>query len=123
MCPKEIGKDKSLGIAEAKLIHQGLIARLMTGPGDSEGAMYRAQQKFGLPYWSQWNLRHKSRASAPFLVQLHRAYLEAIQNTVRRDLEYLKTEEAKGAEDASLEGLVAEAESLLAKIAARKAVK
>lgn len=121
MCPKEFGKGEGMEIAQAKQLHQGLIARLMNGPGDSEGAMYRAEQKYGLSYWGQWNLRFKGRASFEFLTRLHGAYLEAVENSVKRDLAYLKTEQAKGAEDASLESLVAEAETLLARIASKKA--
>jgi hypothetical protein len=122
MCQKEIGEPK-MEIAQARQLHQGLIARLMQGPGDSEGAMHRAEQKFGLSYWSQWNLRHKSRASLQFIVQLHGACLSSVENSVKRDLEYLKTEKAKGADDASLESLSAQAENLLAEIAALRARK
>jgi hypothetical protein len=122
MLPKEIGEPK-MEVAQARQLHQGLLARLMNGPGDSEGAMHRAEQKFGLPYWSQWNLRHKGRATLQFISQLHNAHLSAVENSVKRDLEYLKTEKAKGADDASLESLLAEAESLLLKIAAKKGVK
>jgi hypothetical protein len=39
-----------------------------------------------------------------------------IQQSVRRDLEKLRTEEAKGADDVGLKSLVAEAEALLARI-------
>ena len=116
MLPKEIGKGAELEIAQARQVHQGLLARLMQGPGDSDGAMHRAELKFGLSYWSQWNLRHKGRATVQFISQLHSAYRATVENSVKRDLEYLKTEQAKGASDAALESLLAEAESLLAKI-------
>jgi hypothetical protein len=123
MLPKEIGKGRDVEIAQARQIHQGLISRLMQGPGDSEGAMHRAEQKFGLSYWGQWNLRHKGRATLQFISQLHNAYLSTVESSVRRDLEYLKCEQARGENDAALADLVVEAEILLAEISARKAAK
>lgn len=122
MCQKEIGEPK-VEVAQARQLHQRLISRLMQGPGDSEGAMHRAEQKFGLPYWSQWNLKHKRRATLQFISQLHGAYISTVESSVKRDLEYLKTEKAKGADDADFESLVAQAESLLAEIAKKKVVK
>lgn len=122
MCPKEIGKgDGGMNITDARSIHQGLLVKLMSGPGDSEGAMRRAETIYGLPYWAQWNLRHKQRATYDFLGRLHGVYLAVVEKSVRRDLEQLKAEQAKGADDADLASLQAEAEALLARIAAKKA--
>ena len=120
MCPQEIGKSE-MEIAQARDEHQSLIARLMRGPGDSMGAMHRAESMFGLPYWSQWNLRHKRRATAQFMQRVRYAYLDMLAQSVRREIEILKTEEAKGNGDINDQGLLAEAEILLAKVAARKA--
>ena len=84
------------------------------------GAMHRAESMFGLPYWSQWNLRHKRRATAQFMQRVRFAYLDMLAQSVRREIEILKAEQAKGNGDVDDRGLLAEAESLLAKVAARK---
>ena len=118
-CPKEIGKRDRMDIAEARNQHQSILAKLMCGPGDSDGAMHRAERAFGLPYWSQWNLRHKRRASPSFVERVRQAYLSSLERSVKRDIEALKTEQARGSDDAALVCLVAEAEALLAKIRER----
>ena len=45
-----------MDVAIARDQHHALLTKLMTGPGDSEGAMHRAERNYGLPYWSQFNL-------------------------------------------------------------------
>ena len=107
-------------IAQARDEHQSLITKLMRGPGDSTGAMYRAEALFGLPYWSQFNLRHKRRATAQFMQRVRHAYLDMLAQSVRREIEILKAAEARGNADVSDRILLDEAESLVAKIAARK---
>ncbi len=109
-------------IAQARQEHQSILARLMEGPSDSEGAMRRAETAFGLGYWSQWNLRHKRRASLAFMWRVHDVYLSILEKSVKRDLAYLEIEIAKGNADASTENLILEAENLLQKIAARKSL-
>jgi hypothetical protein len=112
-----------VSLAEARDHHQALISRLMNGPGDSEGAMHRAERMFGLGFWPQWNLRHKRRATAEFIERVHQAYLAMLETSVRRDIEKLKAERAKGSDDVSLETLISESQVLLAKIAAKTAEK
>ena len=119
MVQKELDKPE-MEIAQARDEHQSLITKLMRGPGDSSGAMHRAEAMFGLPYWSQFNLRHKRRATAQFMQRVRYAYLEMLAQSVRREIEILKAEQAKGNGDVDDRGLLAEAESLLAKVAARK---
>lgn len=117
MWPKELGKaEREMDIAIARDQHHAIITKLMTGPGDSEGAMMRAERQFGLPYWSQHNLRYKRRAAAPFVEWVRQAYLSMLESSVRRDLEKLKTERAKGDGNARIQGLIVEAESLLGRI-------
>ncbi len=48
------------------------------------------------------------------------ACLAAAEASVKRDLAYLRTELAKGVDDASTQGLVAEAEVLVAQIAKKR---
>lgn len=109
MCPKEL-------VSSARVEHQAIIKNLMEGPGDSSRAMYLAEGEFGLSFWRQWNLRHKKRASQAFITRVHMAYLAMLEQSVRRDLETLK-KETSDARDADL---VAEAEDILAAIAAKR---
>ena len=123
VCQKEFpkGDDVSTPVAIAREQHQVILSRLMTGPGDSEGAMHRAERMFALPYWCQFNLRFKHRASLPFMAKVHGAYVSMLERSVKRDLEALKIERAKQDDEADLARLIAEAETLLAEIAKRKA--
>ena len=110
-------------MTQARTMHQSLLAKLMQGPSDGEGAMRRAESMFGLSYWAQHNLRHKGRATLQFISQLHGAYLALVEKSVKRDLAYLQTEISKDADDTALAGLVSEAENIIAQIQAIKARK
>lgn len=118
MCPKEFGR-REVDVAAARDQHQVILGRLMLGPGDSDGAMHRAERQFGLAYWSQWNLRHKRRATTTFMDRVRQAYLTLLTTSVRCDLKKLEIEKAKGCADAALESLIGEAETLLAKLSGR----
>ena len=101
--------------------YRKLLAREYRGRGDMEAAMYRLQAKYGLDFWAQWQVRHRNGGTAKFFARARLAWLDALQKSVRRDLELLRIEQAKGADDADLECLVTEAETLLAKIQAKRA--
>ncbi len=118
MCQNLIGKTE-MDISAAREQHSALLGRLMRGAGGIDAAMHAADRMYGLPYWSQWNLRAKRRATAAFMDRIRQAYLAALETSVRRDLERLKAEEAKGSRDAGLTDLVAEAQDILARIAER----
>ena len=105
---------------QARQQHQTLIQKLMSGPGDSEGAMRRAEASFGLSYWAQWRLRYRRKATGQFIAQISQAYTAMLRKSVKRDLEQLKIDQAKGDTDDDLQSLIAEAETLLARIEARK---
>lgn len=123
MCLKEFGKsEREVDVSIARDQHHAIITNLMVGPGDSEGAMHRAERQYGLPYWAQFNLRYKRRASAPFIDRVRQAYLSMLETSVRRDLDRLKTEQVKGPSNARIEGLIVEAENLLGRIKARSVV-
>lgn len=101
--------------------HHALITKLMHGPGDSEGAMHRAERLFGLSYWAQFRLRYRRAASPAFVERVRQAYLSTLEQSVRRDLEALKRQQQIGTgNDASLQNLIVEAESLLARLASRQ---
>lgn len=101
-------------------LHRKLLAKEYHGPGDMEAAMYRLQAKYGLDFWAQWLCRYRRRASDSFGRQVRLAYLDTLERSVRRDLETLRIEQAKGALDDDLADLVAESETLLAKIKAKR---
>ena len=105
--------------------YRDMLAREMRGPSDSEGAMHRLQSKFGLDYWTQWSLRYRApkRVAHDVAVLVKQAHTKMLEQSVKRDLGLLEIEMMKGTSDADLEGLMAEAESLLAKIEAAKAAK
>jgi hypothetical protein len=118
---KEFGTSGAeVDVAVARDQHHALITKLMTGPGSSEAAMHRAERVYGLSYWQQFALRYKKRATPAFIERVRQAYLSTLQQSVRRDLECLRTQAAKGSEDASIQELIVEAEDMLARLESRK---
>lgn len=118
--------QKAFGTAEVEMPvtiardqHHALISKLMTGPGDSEGAMHRAERLFGLAYWAQHRLRYRRAATPVFIERVRQAYLSMLEQSVRRDLECLRTNLSTGSGDASTEDLIVEAENLLGRLASR----
>lgn len=74
MWPKEFGEpEREMDVAIARQQHHALVTKLMCGPGDSEGAMHRGERQYGLPYWSQFNLRYKRRATSSFIERVRNA--------------------------------------------------
>lgn len=118
MVQKDFAREQpEMDVSIARDQHHALITKLMTGPGGSEAAMHRAERMFALPYWAQFGLRYKRRATPAFIQQVRQAYVAMLQQSVRRDLERLKTEQAKGNGNADIQSLVAEAEDLLDRLA------
>jgi hypothetical protein len=96
-----------------------MVAREARGPGDVENAMRRLESKYGLDFWTQWGLRYRPPVEIKdrsLIERIRQAYLDMIARSVRRDVEALKLERAKGADDAALTGLISEAETLLEKL-------
>lgn len=112
-------------MTDATMIYRELLAREMRGPADREAAMHRLQARYGLDFWTQWGLRYRppKRVTADLMSRIRGAYLSMLEQSVRRDVETLKIEAAKGTDDADLQGLAAQAENLLAEIEAAKAAK
>ncbi len=120
---KEFGlSEVEMDVTVARDQHHALITKLMTGPGDSEGAMHRAERMFGLSYWAQFRLRYRRAASPAFIERVRQAYLSTLEQSVRRDLESLKRQQSNGTvDDASIQNLISEAENLLARLASKSA--
>lgn len=118
MLQKEFPREPvDMDVSIARDQHHALITKLMTGPGGSEDAMHRAERMFALPYWAQFGLRYKKRATPAFIEKVRQAYVAMLQQSVRRDLERLKTEQTKGNGNADIQSLIAEAEDLLNRLA------
>lgn len=115
--PKDFGQaEREMDVTVARDQHHALVTRLMTGPGGSESAMHRAERQFGLPYWAQFALRYKRRATPAFIARVREAYLSVLEQSLKKDIHELKTEQARGGADAGIEGLISEAEGLLSRI-------
>lgn len=100
-------------------MHRAMVARESRGPGDTENAMRRLESKYGIDFWTQWGLRYRPPVEIrdrSLIERIRQAYLDMIAGSVRRDLQALKAEQAKGADDNALTGLIAEAETLLEKL-------
>lgn len=96
VCPKEFGALSASDIQEARKIHERLLVRMMTAPGDSKGAMYRCETAFGLSVPCQQTLRYQNRASGEFIARLHAAWRSVLEASVARDIaELLRTEAAE----------------------------
>jgi hypothetical protein len=107
--------DVDLTVARGQ--HDALITKLMTGSSDTEGAMYRAERMYGLAFWAQHRLRYRKAATASFIERVRQAYLSTLHQSVRRDLEKLKTLETIRSVDADVQNLIDEAQNLLARMA------
>lgn len=64
------------GVTEAQMWASHMVLRESRGPGDTENAMRRLENRYGIPWRTFWNLRY--RPPADILVgvwrQLHSAY-------------------------------------------------
>ena len=108
-------------VSDVREWHDALISRVASGRGGVEYAMRRLEQLFGLPFGAQWNLRYRRdrKPSPGFALRMRQAYLAMLERSVRRDIEALKVEAAKGDDAADCMRLVSEAEALLAEIGER----
>lgn len=96
---------------------KALLSREM-GPGmTQEAAMHRVEAKFGVPFWTQWSLlyRKPKKIAADILNRLEQAGIVSAEQALRREIAEIKVEIAKD-RGTDLEGLLAEAEGLLAQI-------
>lgn len=96
-----------------------MIERETRGPGDTEEAMRRIEAKTGVGYWTLWGLRYRRRdlktIAADQFARIRSAYLATCERQLTALQNELAAEQAKGSDD-TLEDLVAQAQSLAAKI-------
>lgn len=109
--------------ARAIEVHREMVRRETRCPGDTENAMRRIESMSGLDYWAQWQCRYRKQITAEFAQRIMAVWATVLERSVAADLAAIKTEQASlGAvnADPELASLLAEAETLLAKIQARK---
>lgn len=122
MCKKNL---QFLKMTDASATYRDLVSREMRGPSDGEGAMRRLQTKFGIDYWQGWALRYRppKKIAGELIARVEMALAVTLEQSVKRDLASLKIINARGQSDADFESLTAQAENLLAEIAALKIAK
>lgn len=101
-------------VSEAKGWSETLLSRVHQGPGDTvEAAMYRAEQKYGVPAQAFWNLRY--RRPKDILVSVYMRLKAAYDHECGR-------QEAKLRHELELTKMLPATESRLALIAESEAL-
>jgi hypothetical protein len=99
-----------------------MIEREARGPGDTEDAMRRLEAKTGVGYWTLWGLRYRRRdlktIAADQFQRIRNAYLATCERQLQALQHELAIEQARSGND--FQDLVAEAESLVAKLKAAR---
>lgn len=111
----------SASVLAASDMVRKMVGREMRGPSDTGPAMQRLEQKYGLPFWSLEHLR-KGRAKvceATLFARIRIAYLDHCERQIKALQHELELERLTG--DDFNDDLLAEAETLLARIQARRA--
>lgn len=109
-----------MSAAQATMYARRMIAREMRGPNDAGEAMNRLEAKYGLPFWSLEHLR-KGKAKTcdvGLFSRLRTAYLDHCERQLKALEHELSIERAAGNDDDA--DILAEVETLLAKVAERK---
>jgi hypothetical protein len=90
--------------------------------GDTDEAMRRVEAKYGVGYWTLWGLRYKrpKAVSADLFTRLRGAYLSACERQLANLQHEIAIERARCGHDLDAD-LLAEAETLLAKIKTARA--
>lgn len=115
--------SKQMSSVEAAVSYANrMIEREARGPGDTEDAMRRIEARYGVGYWTLWSLRYRRRdlktIAADQFQRIRNAYLATCEQQLRALEHELALERARSGDVDT--DLVAEAESLLAKIKARR---
>lgn len=97
-----------------------MIGREMQGPGDAGPAMNRLEAKYGIPFWTLEHLRKGKAKTVDVSVfaRIREAYLSHCERQLRALEHEIRLEKARGNDRD--QDLLAEAETLLAKIAERR---
>jgi hypothetical protein len=121
MHPKFVSQEPQMTAATASNLVRQMIQSEARGPGDSEGAMARLEQRYGIGFWTLDRLR-RGRAKtceASIYQRIRMAYLDLCARQLTKLEHQIAIEQAAG--DDTLEDLEGEARDLAARIAAKKA--
>ena len=97
-----------------------MVARESRGPGDTEGAMRRLEQRYGLGFWQLSHIRggRAKTIEVGLYSRIRSAYLDYCERQISLLEHEIAIEKAAGSDD--LEDLEREAEELAARIAAKR---
>lgn len=92
--------------------------------GSTDQAMRRIEARYGVGYWALWGLRYKRPKSvtADIFLQIRNAYLASCERQLASVAHNIAMERAKRGDDDLDADILAEAEALVAKIKAKRAV-
>lgn len=98
-----------------------MVAKEVRGPGDTEAAMTRLEQRYGIGFWQLSHLRkgNAKTVESSLYARIRAAYLHYCSTLAQELVEEIESEAAAG--DDTLADLEAEAAALVEKIQARKA--
>lgn len=118
------GDSEPMSAAVASEYVRTMIHRESTGPGDSERAMQKIAEKYGLSFWTLDHLRKRKAKTIDvgLFARIRTAYLDACERQVTKLQQELAIEKALWAND-NLEDLVAEVSALAARIQAKRAAR
>lgn len=116
------GDSEPMSAAVASEYVRTMIHRESTGPGDSERAMQKIADKYGLSFWTLDHLRKRKAKTveAGVFSRIRAAYLDVCERQVAKLQHQIAIERALGADD-TFDDLAREAESLVARIKAKRA--
>jgi hypothetical protein len=95
-----------------------------SGPGDTEGALHRLSQHYGIGFWTLSHLRkgNAKKVDSSLLEQLRAAYLDLCERQIAALQHGIALERAVTGDD-DLSNYAAEAAALAEKVAARRAMR
>jgi hypothetical protein len=103
-------------VADARRWAGALVAKEYRGPGDMDGALWRAAQKWGVDHSTFWSLRYRPPKDivVGVYMRLKAAYESEVERQEARLAHELMLAKAAGL-DATSNGTVAQAEAFLRK--------
>ena len=121
MCKERLEFEQVSSVDTAAEYCDRMIGR-EAGGGDVDDAMRRIEAKTGVNYWTLWGLRYRKPKTIgrDLFHQIRGAYLVLCERELGNLKHELSIETAKGSGD-DFADLVAEAETLVAKLKAAKA--
>jgi hypothetical protein len=101
-----------------------MIEEEARGWGDNDNALSRLGARYGLPYWTLNNLRtgRAKTVEAGVFSRIRAAYLDVCERQVAKLQHQIAIEKATGSDD-TFDDLAREAESLVARIKAKRAAR